>query len=492
MSLFLKIENKGVAPFEGFTLFGATSKRTSVNPLVIGTFGSGSKMAVGTLLRANLNPQVFCGLTKLQFFTKPVTMKSTGGDVSHKQVCVSFTGKIEDKAVNRTEDLSFVLDYGTADWTDIGLALREFVSNAIDGQIDTTGGFDGVNVEVVDESKVRAKDGFTRVFIPLTERVQEWFNNLGKWFLHFSEPDVVRDGIQVLPKKNRNMTDSKRPVIYRRGVYVREFMATDTESVFDYNLLNVQLNEARTFDDWKAKLEVGKAIRTADRKVLVQLFNAMQKGLKRWELVSLDEYGLMPQSWDVETADVKTKRETEWQAAAALVIGDTGVFCDDLPTVTDMCGKKGFNAVPVKNPKWVEAMKANGIRTDESILTSDDKKGREFLPATDAVVLAVEIVWNALTELNYTNGKAKPGCGTFREPMEGGGKAIGLCRIEAGMVYAHTDYAESLTERLVVIMVEECLHHASGATDFSRDFQTLQTEVIGRLFWKAFQARQTN
>jgi len=490
MSLFLKIENKGVAPFEGFTLFGATSKRTSVNPLVIGTFGSGSKMAVGTLLRANINPQVFCGLTKLQFFTKPVTMKSTGGDVTHKQVCVQFTGKIEDKSVNRTEDLSFVLDYGTADWNDIGLALREFVSNSIDGQIDTTGDFDGVTVEVVDESKVRAKDGFTRVFIPLTEKVQAWYNNLGKWFLHFSEPEVVRNGIQVLEKKNRNMTDSKRPVIYRRGVYVREFMATDTESVFDYNLLNVQLNEARTFDDWKAKLEVGKAIRNSDRKVLAVLFNAMQKGLKRWELVALDEYGLMPQSWDYEPKEVKETREKEWQAAAALVIGDTGVFCDDMPTVTDMCGKKGFNAVPVGNAKWVQAMKANGVRTDEAILTSDDKQGRVFLPATDATIQAVEIVWKALVELGFDAGKAKPQVGCFTEPINCEGRAMGLCRIEAGTVYANAEYAEHLTEQLVYIMVEECIHHASGATDFSRDFQTTQTQIIGRLIGKAFQAHQ--
>lgn len=490
MALFLKIENKGVAPFEGFTLFGATSKRTSNNPLVIGTFGSGSKMAVGTLLRANINPQVFCGLTKLQFHTKPVVMKSTSGDVTHRQVCVTFGGKIEDKSVSRTEDLSFVLDYGTKDWNDIGLALREFVSNAIDGQIDATGDFDGVNVEVVDESKVRAKDGTTRVFVPLTSEVQAFFNEIGKWFLHFSEPDVVRKGIQVLPKSNRNRTDSKRPVIYRRGVYVREFMATRTESVFDYNLLNVQLNEARTFDDWNAKLEVGKAIRNSDRAILSQLFLAMQKGLDRWELTALDQYGLLPNSWDSETADVEAKRKVEWQAAAALVIGDGGVFCDDVPVVTEMCGKKGFNAVPVKNDKWVEAMKANGVRTDTAILTADDKQGRVFLPATDATVLAVELVWAALVELGFDSGKAKPQVGCFTEPINCEGRAMGLCRIEAGTVYANAEYAEHLTEQLVYIMVEECIHHASGATDFSRDFQTMQTQIIGRLIWKAFKARQ--
>ena len=37
-------------------------------------------------------------------------------------------------AYNRssTEDLGFVLDYGKQDWDEVALALREFVSNAID------------------------------------------------------------------------------------------------------------------------------------------------------------------------------------------------------------------------------------------------------------------------------------------------------------------------------------------------------------------------
>ncbi len=488
MGLFLKIENTGVAPFEGFTLFGATSKRNSDNPLCIGTFGSGGKMAVGTLLRECVNPQVYCGLTKLSFFTKPVKMKSTGGDVELKQVCVQFKGEIDGKPVNRQEELSFVLDYGTKDWNDVSLALREFVSNAIDGQIDTTGDFNGVKVEVVDESKVRAKEGTTRVFIPLTGKVQKFYDELGKWFLHFSEPEVVRNGVKILPKKNRNRGEKLRAVIYRRGVYVREFTGSNQASLFDYNL-DVSLNEARTFNDWEAKHDVAVALRQADRTILAQVFNAIAKNEDRWEL-SLDESGLMPRSWETEETEVVEKRQVEWAAAAQTVLGDDGVFCDDVKVVGQMVEKKGFTAIPVKNKAWIDAARSNGVRTDEAILTQDDKKGREFLPANDVAIQALDIVWKAMSGLGMTNGKKKPQCGTFTEPLEGGSRSAGLHDPNKGIVYLNVEEAESLNFQAVYIMVEEVVHYISGATDFSRDFQTMLVQVIGKMFWEAHKANE--
>ena len=85
------------------------------------------------------------------------------------------------------------------------------------------GDWSGVKIEVVEESQVRAKKNFTRVFLPLSADVLEFYNNLGKWFLHFSEPESL--GKAILPKKNRNLGDRKAAVIYRRGVRVREFEA---------------------------------------------------------------------------------------------------------------------------------------------------------------------------------------------------------------------------------------------------------------------------
>jgi len=494
MGLFLKIENKGVADYNSLLLFGATGNRYSSNKMTIGTFGSGSKHSVGALLRANVNLQIFAGLTKLSYYSKPKKLrKASGGENMQQQVCVHISGSLPagDEGTMGHKELSFTLDFGCADWpsaTGVALACREFVSNAIDGQLEMTEDFDGVTVEIVDESKVRAKDGYTRVFLPLTEKVQEFYNELGKWFLHFSEPAVVRNGTKILQKANRNRTDSKRAVIYRRGVYVREFMASNVESLFDYNL-DVNLNEARTFNDWEAKREVAVALRNADRSVLTVVFNAITKSQDRWEL-TLDEYGLLPSSWETEDVKAVEARKEEWTAAAALVLGDAGVFCDDFQVVGDMVTKKGYNPVRVKSKAWIDAAKANGVRTDEAILTKDDKVGRQFFPATDACILAVDIVWKAMVDLGFVGSKSKPLVGTFTEPVVCEGCAMGLYRPEAKTVYANTDYAENLDEQLVYIMVEECIHHISGATDFSRDFQTMQTQVIGRLIYQAYKAGQ--
>jgi hypothetical protein len=74
MPAFLKIENIGVCPPEGFTVLGVSLADTSSNEGVIGQFGSGNKNAVAVLLRHGLSPVVFAGTLKLEFSTKPQTV----------------------------------------------------------------------------------------------------------------------------------------------------------------------------------------------------------------------------------------------------------------------------------------------------------------------------------------------------------------------------------------------------------------------------------
>ena len=65
MATFLKIENPGVCPVEGFILLGATSKRLADNdsPYCIGQFGSGNKHAINVLLRASCSLSSFAATT---------------------------------------------------------------------------------------------------------------------------------------------------------------------------------------------------------------------------------------------------------------------------------------------------------------------------------------------------------------------------------------------------------------------------------------------
>ena len=185
---------------------------TTTSPYTIGQFGSGNKHAVNVLLRAKLFPVVFCGNHKLEFTTRPGRMQALEGQTDYNRVVVKHGGTDEDgTSVTYTEELSQTDEYGAIDWNCLGMAFREFVSNAIDAAIavnrqangNAKWPWEGVKVELVPEEKVRAKRGYTRVFVPAdNEDVIRFFANLGKWFLHFSEPEAITQAIlaQEIPQ----------------------------------------------------------------------------------------------------------------------------------------------------------------------------------------------------------------------------------------------------------------------------------------------------
>ena len=71
MPVYLKIENIGVCPPEGFTVLGVSLADKSSHQGVIGQFGSGNKHGVAVLLRHGLSPVVFAGTLRLEFGTSP-------------------------------------------------------------------------------------------------------------------------------------------------------------------------------------------------------------------------------------------------------------------------------------------------------------------------------------------------------------------------------------------------------------------------------------
>ena len=193
-------------------------------------------------------------------------MKALEGETDYNRVIVKHGGTDEAGAsVTFTEELSQTDEYGVLDWNCMGMAFREFVSNAIDAAIavnrqangNVKWPWDGVKVELVPEEKVRAKRGYTRVFVPAdNEEVIRFFANLGKWFLHFSEPEAITQAI--LAKKSRNLdADCHTAVIYRRGVRVREIDQYSSETLFDYNLNDLRVDESRNVDDYRIIVRIG-------------------------------------------------------------------------------------------------------------------------------------------------------------------------------------------------------------------------------------------
>ena len=157
MTAYLKIENVGACPPEGFTVLGVSLADTSDRQGVIGQFGSGNKHGVAVLLRNDLAPIVFAGTLRLEFGTKPQTVSDSLSSKDFARVVVKYGGTdpITGASRSSTEDLGFVLDYGKQDWNEVSLALREFASNAIDRSIRENGDWSGVKIEIAGPGEAR-------------------------------------------------------------------------------------------------------------------------------------------------------------------------------------------------------------------------------------------------------------------------------------------------------------------------------------------------
>ena len=474
MATFLKIENPGVCPTEGFILLGATSKRLADNdsPYCIGQFGSGNKHSVNVLLRAKLYPIVFCGNHKLEFGTKAGRMKALEGEAAYNRVIVRHGGTDENGTnVTYTEELSQTDEYGVLDWNCLGMAFREFVSNSIDAAIavnrqangTSRWPWDGVKVELVPEEKVRAKRGWTRVFVPADhEEVIRFYANLGKWFMHFSEPEAITSSI--LTKKSRNLDPGcHTAVIYRRGVRVREIDQYATESLFDFNLNDLRVDESRNVDDYACRTAAAKAMAKASPEILAQWLRSFRTGQSYWEH-GFGGYELRP-GWGDNPEDV-AGRKVNWNKALELVGDGVVLATKDGPVET--LARKGYS--PLEVPEIVvQAAEQYGCATPSKVLSADELDGRESFDPTPDAVAALDWVWGQVDRAGMTDGKTKPTVRCFRKVMNGGVVTRGFLR--DGIVYVNQDLAAGTSVDLRQTVLEEVAHYLTKSGDCTRDLQ---------------------
>lgn len=462
--MFLQIQNPGIAPVEGFTLLGVSTTRDCGVEGTIGQFGSGTKHAINVLLRAGLRVIAYCGKTRLDFQTRDDEIDDGLTRKRVQRVVCKLGG-----TSSRTLDLGWVLDFGSIDWTDLGMALREFISNAIDRTLREENDFipaiqDGrLSVSIVEDSKVRAKDDYTRVFVEVNDVVQRYYGELPRRFLHFSaKPEQVKQAF--LPKADRNLNGNDNAVIYRAGVYVREVLESKASSVYDYNFAPhlLAIDECRNSSDYTIRAAVAKLFRKATPTELAPVFQTMIDQKECFE-DSLDPYYICP-TWD----EPKPEQQQSWQKAWESVAADA-VMCGPSHTMQEFVERKGHATRQLRSSNIVQAAARFGIKTDGTVLSTMEQKGHEKLPATEAAREAVQIVWGWIVTLEMTNGKDRPPVGCFRDHMDGGSRTLGFC--DSTGVYLAEDHASGLTKMVLKTALEECVHWITGATDNSRDFQ---------------------
>ena len=473
---YLMIQNPGEAPVEGYTVLGVSTSRGCAG--TIGQFGSGAKHAVNLLLRSGIHPIVFCGPLRLFFFSKEKEMDDGLEVRSYKQVYCRISGKTEKGTVNREQDLGFAEEYGSYDWNGLEMALREFVSNALDRTIREEDGFqkalkeDRLAVKVVDENKVRAKAGFTRIFVPYEQDVIKYHADLGKRFLHFSEPELLTQ--KVLPK-GRNLDDSRTAMIYRKGVLVRQIKGDKEESLFDYNFgEELEIDESRNLDEYSVKHAATKALREAEPHQIAKMFTAAIDDKKVWEL-TFDSYYL---SVEHVYGEKKEKVKQNWKDGWKIAAGD-GVLCTDSKYFTESVRKKGFKPITIQRAELMNVAMQVGITTATSCLTWDEVEGKEIIDATPAAIEAVDTVWGWLEKARLTQDLPKPPVFCFRSIMDKESEVMGFVRPGGKEVYLNESISSGgVSKYLLQTALEEVAHYVTGATDMSRDFQDFLFKMI--------------
>lgn len=471
----LMIQNPGEAPTEGFTLLGVSTTRNCGVDGVIGQFGSGTKHAVNVLLRAGLRVIVYCGKTRMEFKTREDVVDDGLGSQSVQRVFVQFSGTSMKKV-----DLGWVLDFGAVDWTEIGMAVREFVSNAIDRTLrEESGQFEAairegrlaVRKVPATAAEMRAKTGFTRVFITSSPEIDQYLDELPKRFIHFSpNPGDVQK--RLLPKADRNLTEGRRSVmVYREGVFVREMAYQVTESLYDYNFkgTEIHIDESRNSSEYAVKAACAQALKGADADELVPVFRSLTAMEQTFES-ELDPCYLCP-SYETPPEE----QQQNWQKAWKAVAGES-VMCEPTAHQATLVQRKGKVAKTVQSGGWAQAAERFGIETSAKVLTDSEVKGREAAPVTLAAKKAVETAWSWLVSLGMTNHREIPEVECYRELTNAEADNMGY--YYGGTVFIREDIASGDNKYLLKTAFEEVVHHVTQAGDNSRDIQNFLVDMI--------------
>jgi hypothetical protein len=472
--MYLKIENPINSPIssEFWTIWGTTTKREvkKEDKRIIGQFGSGGNHAIALCLRQSINPIIFNENQKLEFFTQPIQLDSITGSETQYQVGVNHSGKDnKGRAVRKKEILNHTLSFGSIDWTDISFATREFISNAIDACYLQNLSHENVEIEIVSENQVRAKAGSIRVFLPLTQAVQEFYNNIGSWFLHFSNPEMLKKN--VFPRRGKNVHSKNGSMMYRRGVLVCEIMSQE-EGLFDYNVDDVTMNESRSIDSWTAiNKSAVSIVEDADAKCIARLISSFEGETKFWEHTFPNYYFCTPSE----------ERKNIWQETWNNFYGQNAIVCSNV--TREICVDKGYKSIIVPE-NYVSFVRKLGIKCDVDVLTTNEVKGKALTDPSEDFVKATNFVWDKLSSLGLTHDRPMPSIKGFNAVQANNTILFGFW--EKDTVAYNNMMDKGLNEMLLHTVIEELTHHITKANDGSRDFQNYLIKVIAQTLFSDF------
>lgn len=441
--MYLMIENHGVSSIDCWAKIGLSSTRGNDDTRLIGKFGSGIKHALMTCLRFDMVPQIYLGKDKLKISTKKQEASTLDGVVEYEEIIFGIG--------NKKFPSGFTVGFGELDWVDPNMAIREFISNAIDASYKTT---DTPNLGCKIEHSLRPtpKDGFTRVFIPITKEF-----NLNKYFLHFENPDRNWGKDAILSKPE--ISNLK---IYRRGVLVLE---SKIQSIFDYNFGDIKLDESRNLD----QNTITNYIRE------LRIFNDQQLGqiLKNIVLADSNEGSVVETKicWGYDFIESEVGKSIWGEIFGHDKIAIIGGINEDMMRALR---RKGKMPLYVHNYNKTY-FKYWGIQTENDYITTEEKITRKIYPANAEQQKLFDSAWDLVVSAGLAE-KSKPNFHIFDSNDAG---VFGY--YINGSIYISSAITEK--KEFVKTVLEEIAHYLTNARDYSRDFQEFFQNLI---YWMAF------
>lgn len=471
---YLMIQNpvRNVPSVELMRMLGASSSRGSANK--IGQFGSGFPYALAVLARTFddadqsllYGVKICLGKDVYTFDTECHTVKDSSGHASQQW-------EIRMKKQNGGSwDLNISVLFGAIDWTSCKLAIREFVSNAIDG-VTEYGGTPSKDVvirtDIPSEGRMtRAADGFVRVYIPLTSEIQEYIDEIPKYFRCLSP------GYNPSRKVSIN-TDGGKARVYRKGVLVGQF---GEKSLFHYNINDISINESRLVDSYTARDACGKAImECGDPSIIAKFIDAKMSGRLAGHFEDSLYVSYLGSSY------IEDEYHASIKAGIKHAIGERIVCTNDV--AARMCESKGYEAVVLDSDLAKSITSYECVKTANEVLNANELLGKIITEPTESAQRMLDYVWAALERCNMTLAKPKPSVRCFVQHITTGAMA-GYYRPGDGSVYLRREAADGVTTDGLLTMIHECGHYVTGANDLTHEFCEFAFKFAASLLMERF------
>lgn len=457
MSGHIMIQNKGEVPVWGIRLMGLSPK----DETKIGRFGTGLKESLALLARLGLQPIIFSGELRVDFEVQLLD--------EQEEICFKLSEARGRFTANEWHGLGIHPNLGKHDWDDPWMIFREIMCNALDES-----GVDDLFHDIC-YHEPKGIAGATRFYLPATKEMVAAYSTVENKLLPLGKVETVSHatGIgRVLAKR----TDKKLQA-FHRGVWIQEHRKT--ESLFDYEVDDVKLNESRSADWYDVNREIGILVANYTQAQAQTLLHAIITE-NRSDLYELDV--LNSASYYVEN------HKEAWLEAWKTLFSWKAVMTDTSQFYFDKLKNMGRDPIVVSHSGLSQLLRNAGVPTVDKVLTQEQRKWDTVEQPEEDIQLVFDETWATLATGGLTHTTTKPKLRVFTELPGKHETTFGAYHDQT--CFINKAYIGCIQGRRACI--EEIGHHVTQATDVCREFQHWLLEALDYFMFEVYVENKQN